>query len=306
MNLTDWRNLLKWGWGALVLIFIGIFAVNKWEIISTSFTLLEWHHVVIAFLAIVFAKFCLAANMQLAAIRNGINLTFIESQRIYNFSQLAKYIPGSIWQFVSRAAMLHDRGHNPASIRDSIFAEHFWALGTAFIIGLVLSLVTAPNYLKSLIYSVEPAVYLFVYAIVLVSITVTVVLWFFKSKLKKIWYWAFQLFPSARALGVLALCWFALGFSLWITTIPFGEGNTSLAFVIGLYSLAYVIGFVVPFAPAGLGIREIILVGGLSLYMSADIAIVLAAANRVLYFLGEIILATLLWTKKVREKTFQQ
>ncbi|MCG7888370.1 MAG: hypothetical protein JAY93_20245 [Candidatus Thiodiazotropha taylori] len=89
------------------------------------------------------------------------------------------------------------------------------------------------------------------------------------------------------------LIWLVLGFAFWITLTPFSASEIGLVFIIGLYAFSYAIGFAVPFAPAGIGIRESVLVLGLAPFLDINTAIILAALNRVFYIFIEIILAAL-------------
>jgi uncharacterized membrane protein YbhN (UPF0104 family) len=79
--------------------------------------------------------------------------------------------------------------------------------------------------------------------------------------------------------------------------------------IVGLYALAYAIGFLVPFAPAGIGIREAILVAGMSTLISTEEAIVLASLNRIIYIILEVGIVLILIQfkfykyKKNKEKT---
>ena len=99
--------------------------------------------------------------------------------------------------------------------------------------------------------------------------------------------------------------WFLLGWCFYITLIPYLKENSlsSLLYIIGLYALAYSVGFLVPFAPAGIGIRETVLVVGTSALLQEDNALVLASLNRVIYIIVEItIVLILLLMKRISKK----
>ena len=78
-----------------------------------------------------------------------------------------------------------------------------------------------------------------------------------------------------------------LGSAFWLTLSPFSVDTISWSYVVGVYCLAYLVGFLVPFAPAGLGAREAVLVAGAGPLVGVDVAIFLAAVNRILYLLAE-------------------
>ena len=96
--------------------------------------------------------------------------------------------------------------------------------------------------------------------------------------------------PSKIIIFNLLFVWIFFGASLWITIIPFTYYSPPYSFILGIYCIAYIAGFFVPFAPAGLGIREPVLVLGLTLFVNIDIAILLAGINRIVYFGVEVLL----------------
>ena len=93
----------------------------------------------------------------------------------------------------------------------------------------------------------------------------------------------------------MLLTWVFLGTSLWITAIPFIETPESYhyVYVIGLFCIAFVVGSLALFAPAGLGVREYILVEGLSYLIAFDQALVLSVTSRLIYFGSEALLGAL-------------
>lgn len=68
-----------------------------------------------------------------------------------------------------------------------------------------------------------------------------------------------------------------------------------LASLIGIYSVAWLIGFLVPGAPAGLGVREVLLVLGLSPSLGLEVATAVTALFRVVTVAGDGIAFALGW-----------
>jgi hypothetical protein len=296
MNWRLVKNCSKWLWIAAVLVFIIFYAIAKKGLILQAVSMLSMNIIFTAGLLIFAAKLCLVVNMRQAAHRFSIALTWAESYRIYNLTQLAKYIPGSVWQFVGRIAILRERGVPAQAIRDSLLAEHFWVIVSAGFMAPVLVLGSNPDFFPRWLTNVDIGFHLsyllpamLVFAILIVLVTVL------KRNLIA---WLFRLNPPFTAIPSLLLTWLFLGTSLWVMLVPFTTSLPSLVYVIGIYCLAYVAGFLVPFAPAGLGIREAILVFGLVPFMASDEAIVLAAMSRVIYFSVEIVAAAVCFRRK--------
>jgi uncharacterized membrane protein YbhN (UPF0104 family) len=91
--------------------------------------------------------------------------------------------------------------------------------------------------------------------------------------------------------GSLALCllgWLVAGTASWVFVegLSAGEGP-SFAFLLGAYTFAWLVGFVVPFAPSGLGVREAALVALLAPVLGAAPATALTVGLRLANVAGD-------------------
>jgi len=288
MSFGQWKTVAKWGWVSAVLIFISYYASTKFVIIKKSVAILSPPTIVLAVCAIVLAKCCLSINMRFAASKAGLCISMKDSYCIYNRTQLAKYIPGSIWQFVGRMVILRERGASPAAIRDSLLAEHAWIVGSAALLGVVLVLFSRPDLVEYWVNKV--GITKAVYAAILIVAFLFSLLILFMLMWNKFAYWLLRLLPSVRALIVLSMTWVFMGIAFWVILGPFWVTPVPFLYAVGIYCIAWVVGFLVPFAPAGLGVREGILVFAMSPFLPVETAILLSAINRVLCFFSELIL----------------
>lgn len=95
---------------------------------------------------------------------------------------------------------------------------------------------------------------------------------------------------------------FALGaLALGSITAALGAGFPPIVSLIGIYATAWLIGFLVPGAPAGLGVREALLVLGLSPLVGADAATAATALFRVVTVAGDGIAFALGWATASRD-----
>lgn len=295
MKITYLKNASKWIWILLVVGFIAYYAWPKRITFVEVGSNLGWGPLFIAMLLIFLAKLGLVENMYIACLKFKIDLKRPDCFQIYNHTQLAKYIPGSIWQFVGRISVLKNKGFSINSIKNAILAEHLWVILVAAVFAIypllqngsdLIELINLPELFFNISLKIN---------IILSVIAFIIILIFFliRNKIINFFYWLLTLTPPLKAVVVLSISWLLFGTSLWITLIPFATENAPYFYIVGIYSLAYIIGFFVPFAPAGLGIREAILVFYLSKYVETDVALLLSAANRLVYFIAELILAIL-------------
>ncbi|NYH51735.1 hypothetical protein HNR06_001324 [Nocardiopsis arvandica] len=85
----------------------------------------------------------------------------------------------------------------------------------------------------------------------------------------------------AASVGWTLVAWVPLGLHVWLLTWAVGgEALRSLGPAAGGYALAWTLGLLVVFAPAGLGVREAVLVVALSPVLDAGAALVVAVLSR--------------------------
>ena len=299
MKAIAWKTAAKWLWVLAVITFVIYYAWQKREGLWQAIETMDWVPVCFAFLLIFAAKLGLVENMRLACARFGIHLDWWDCFRIYNHTQLAKYVPGSIWQFIGRIAIFKSRRFEGRTIRDALVAEHFWVILVAGTWGILPLLTGSAAYLPSIVSlgtfveQWHKVTALSAWFLAVTSIVAVAAIWRWMDKVRSLVMWCIGLIPSWHVVAILMVTWALFGASLWITILPFVEHLPPYAQTIGIYCLAYVIGFLVPFAPAGFGVREAVLVLGLSTWVSVDIALFLAGVNRLVYLFTEICLAAI-------------
>ncbi len=288
--------LVKWLWIGLVALAVVAFAITRRQVIVQDLARFSPPELAAVAGLLVLGKLGMNAAMLLATRHCAIALSRRDGFYMYNLAQLAKYVPGSIWQFVSRIAMLRARQAPAAAIRDSILAENGWVVGSALLIGVVLLGLAQPAFFQRLLEAmgrVPPALAAPLAAVLLLApaVALTVARPRLRSRASRLRPWLVRLRPPWPAWSILQLGWFALGASFWLCLRPFLGAGPAWPAVIGVYCLAWVAGYLVPFAPAGLGVREVVLALALDPYIAADTSLVVVAVHRVLYLLVEVLLA---------------
>lgn len=273
----------------VVLCFIFFFLLGNLHRVVDVVKLLPIDIIVYSLLSLTAGKLLLVAIMHQSLLNYKVNFSFSQSFSIYNITQLGKYIPGSIWQFVGKIGMYKSAGLDNKTVRDTILLETFWVVFSAFIFGLLLISFTQYQLLITLTQKIP--------LIILLAILGTTLFLLLLPQLnhhrKRLHDYCRRLLFTPLSFITALLIWLVLGFAFWITLTPFSASEIGLVFIIGLYAFSYAIGFAVPFAPAGIGIRESVLVLGLAPFLDINTAIILAALNRVFYIFIEIILAAL-------------
>ncbi|MBB6118780.1 lysylphosphatidylglycerol synthase domain-containing protein [Nocardiopsis algeriensis] len=204
--------------------------------------------------------------------------------RIMFVGQLGKYLPGSVWAFVAQVELARDR--NVPRVRGT--AATLLAVGVTVAAGLAVAAVALP------LSSAEAARRwwwaLVLAPLVLAALHPRVVGWGVRLAARP-----FARFREvaeagalriggrtmAAALGWTLVAWIPLGLHAWVLTWAVGGGPLdSLLPAVGAYALAWTLGLLAVFAPAGLGVREAVLVVALAPVVDAGSALVVAVLSR--------------------------
>lgn len=273
---------IRWAWVAcIVLVAAWLLWRSHEEILGMLRDVSPWL-LAMSVLLTVLAKAFLAENARIAALRSGIPLDFLAAARLYNLSQLGKYVPGSIWQFVGRAAAYRARGAQYGPIRDALLIESIWILFGSALAGVLLA---GPDIVDIVGGSLGAAAAWWLGGCLFLG--VLGVIWLLATRRTLVLRYLRLAFPPLRAVAVQAAVWASLGLSFWVLALACGL-QVSLVFATGLFAAAYAVGFLVPFAPAGLGVRDGILTIGLLPYLPAGEALTVSLLARLVYLLVDV------------------
>lgn len=286
-------------WIVLVLAAAAWFAVAQWGRISDRVAGLNGAGVALGAVLVLAAKVLLAENARQAAGAHEVRLDFRTAFRLYNLSQLGKYVPGAVWQYVGRAAAYRDLGARPARIRDALVTETLWVTGAAAIIGSLLAGSGVWPVVEDAVDGSRAVLVSLVAVAVLAVAAVAVTLVVARRSLVA---YARAAVPGPRAALTLVAVWLLLGAAFVVTAraagvpAPWGYGA-------GLFAVAYAVGVVVLLAPAGLGVREAVLTVGLLPLASADAVLVAVVVSRLVYVGVEVVLVGVQEAVRIRTQS---
>lgn len=185
----------------------------------------------------------------------GPRLSFTVSCRVYFISNLARYVPGKIWQLAGLTWLAKREGIPVAVATGSAILGHGMALGGAAIIGAG-ALFGAGERLRI------PG------ALILLGILIPLLLITIPPLFRRLVRLGFRLLRQEvpenlrvdawfgiRWLALYVVNWAMYSIAFWILVRSFHLGGNVFD-VASAFSAAYLLGYVAIFAPAGLGIRE--------------------------------------------------
>ena len=275
--LNNWRQLLEFSW-RFNLTFLALSAVAL--LFTRYLDVLGWHRIV---------------------IHLGGSCTFRESARIWLYSNLARYLPGSLWHAAGRVVLCRDAGI-PAVIASLGVALEFAFLLLSHALVIVVtwpwwmyrSLPDAPWPLSAVVIIgalviIHPGVLRWLMTQYAIRNTQTV------GGRRSAVGGQLQYRATLHLLAIYVAQALLIGLAFHflvqaVTPWPLH----AVPFAVGAFALAWLIGFVSFFAPGGLGVREGVLAYLLAPAVTAPIAILIAVLARVWAMVGELLCITLI------------
>lgn len=239
------RTLLRWagsGLAVLGVLFI-VLRIRQYgaQIDVTSIGGREW--LVTAGLALLYG----AANALLALawwrllLRAGVPSSFSWALRTYGISQLAKYLPGNIFHMVGRQSLGMAAGWPAKALVGSIFLELVLLAGAGALFGALL----LPLVLPEVGWGAGGALWV-------LGVTAA------NACLRR--FLGVQAGQAALSLVVFLLISAAIFVALVILISPSSSiGANAWPTIAGAFVIAWLAGLVTPGAPAGVGVRELVL-----------------------------------------------
>jgi glycosyltransferase 2 family protein len=217
----------------------------------------------------------------------GYRLPFTGGMRVYFLGNLAKYVPGSVWQAVAQTELARDYRVPRRASAAALIVSMLAGVGT----GALVAVLTLPF--------VEPEALHRYWWVLLALPVAAVVLW--PPALNRIMDLVLRLArrePLAvsasvggmlRAVGWDLASWVGFGAQVWLLARALGVHHPALFLqATGAFAAAWCVGFLIVFAPAGGGARELALVLLLQPIAPTATAWVIALVSRLLFTVGDL------------------
>lgn len=224
----------------LGIIFVAIkFFHNGHQLDFSELNINQWSTLVVMAIIYGLANFLLAFAWWNILTNFDVNISLIFSLNSYGIAQLAKYIPGNIFQFVSRQAM----GLSENIPGKLLLKSMMWEMSLLVVSAAIFGFLVIPLLFFKLNLTQSFLIFIIIFILLLFifyhwnshRITLAFILQFF-----------FMAFSGILFVEALVLISGAKPFSVCVT-------------MFGCYIIAWLVGFLIPGAPAGLGIRETVL-----------------------------------------------
>lgn len=272
----------------VALAFCAYSLVSQWDETRAALTSMSWSAVGGAFLAGLAGLFAWMLGWRAFLAGLGSPLPLRAAARVNYISQLGKYIPGKVWALVSQIELA--RTYDVPRLR-SVSAT-LLAVATSIAAGLAVAAATLP--LTSPAATDRYWWLLLLAPLVLAGLHPRIVTWGLNLILKAVRRPPLE-HPVSTSTTLRAVAWTVLGWALlgvhtWLLCLAAGGSGAGLAFLAtGAYALAFTAGFIVFFAPGGIGAREAALVICLTPVLPAGTPILVAIVSRVVLTAADLV-----------------
>lgn len=217
-----------------------------------------------------------------------------EALVVFALAQFAKYIPGNVAHHAGRVALASSRGFTLSRVVFTVTLEAGWLIVAASTLSMIWLVFVGKNLFR---YTQElPTVFQLALAITIAVAFPLLVGWvLFRRRpgpVQKIFGHATVNSPSPivllNCLLIYAVCFLFMGIASDILARGlFGVAESRIGLLTGSFAIAWVAGFLTPGSPAGLGVRETILLKVLGPIYGTGVAAGLAVALRAVTTLAD-------------------
>ncbi len=296
------RRWLYWGAQGVV---AAVVAAMVWRAITRNWSEFRSLHVSLTphpgWIALSVLVVFLTYAIQIASWRRLLagwaqRLPYGRAARIWLVVNLGRYVPGKVWSVAGLVVLAQRAGVEPWAAGASALAIQAVGIGTA----VALVAAATPGAASPLRLT----------AAALVSIaTIAFLVWDRAAQRlvrlvgSNAQFRPLPIVAVAESTGLSLLSWITYGVAFWLLARGLGlPGALPIARAAGVFALGYILGLLALFAPGGVGVREVVLIGLLTPALGAGGAVALSVASRILLTLTEVAapLGALLITGKTK------
>jgi len=274
------RLVLRWSWFVLVTGFVLVFVRRNAEVISATLRDYTWPVLIATAGVTVVGKVVL--SIQCGTITSYLGHRFCHRQTfwMYSASDVVKYVPGGIWNAVARVKLYADCGMARRHAAQAFALEKFWQVVGALATGaMALTPSLHAGYQMTL-----RGVASLLGEVLLLSLVWALLAYFGAHRITGRRPSIGFVIRSMVEQGALAVC-LGAGVAIPMSVVDLDVGWLT---AVGAFSIGRGLGYVAVFAPAGIGVREVVTLWALGRGVDTDLALVALGVNRVMTFAADV------------------
>lgn len=220
-------------------------------------------------------------------------LPFLPILNVYAKSNIAKYLPGNVMQFAGRNVLGSQLGISQFAMLSGTVIEVLSLVMTGFILVVIFfnkNFVQVYEYISS-----NRSYRIVFYIVVVVGVVCVIAGCIFLTKSSKYYEIVKRAFSISflkimlKLLLAYAYSFIVMSFVFYCSFIYIMDVNVNFSLVISAAIISWIVGYVVPGAPGGMGIREVVLLFLLGNVYGEGVAMMGAIVFRIVSIIGDII-----------------
>lgn len=281
----------RWLRLAFALLAVGLLCyaiIDQWHRVAPRFGELSVTGLALSSLAVLAGMFAMLKTWQVTVAGLGSPLNLVQAGRIFFLGQLGKYVPGSVWPIVVQMELGADAGvPRTSSVLTLLFIYLLYSTSAALVSAACLPWVTSlvPIWLAVLAFLVGVALLLPPVLNRLIGFGLKLLRQPSRPRMH----------PGAVlvAFGWALVMWACFGLHILLLARDLHPPLTGhlLLLCVGGYTLAWICGFLFILAPAGGGVRELVLTALLAGTLSHDAAFAVALVSRLMMTAADLVCA---------------
>jgi len=235
-----------------------------------------------ASVAVVFLTYAIQIESWRRMLRGwGQHIPYTSAARAWTIANLGRYIPGKVWSVAGLVVLAERAGVRRSAAAVSAFAMQAVVLGT----GVVLVAIATPHAASPILLGG---------AVVAALALIGVLAWRRTAQWLGALADATTPLPPLPVSAILAssalmlLSWTTFGLAFWMLARGLISATVPVPAAMGMFALGYVMGIIAVFAPGGMVVRDLALVGFLTPFLGSGGALALSLASRVQLTLTEV------------------
>jgi len=279
---------------ALIFYFLFKSLLANWSQIKDFNWQFNYYLLILSFVIQILALFWLVKIWQRMLRHTGSSVSYFKLFKVWFFTDLAKYIPGKVWQFLGMIYMLEKQGVP----KMNTFSTAVLAQSSSVISGLFISVIFLGADLYSRFFSTNPGL---IVAGTVLSLGV-LVFFCYPKVLERILNWGLGILKKEKIslditvkdviiyLLSYSLSWllFGLAFLIFVKSMAQADFNMYPTLT-GAFAFSLNIGFLAIFTPGGIGVREGVLVFLLSSFFPLPVSTLISLLSRLWMTVGELL-----------------
>jgi len=231
---------------------------------------------------------------RLVYIITGTHIPFKNAVTVYTKSNILKYLPGNVFQYVGRNELAINLGIRHTDVAMATILDIIMLILASFLISLVL----LKGVILEVIYNYKNNLMMVLGIIIIVAIIVFIILlWRFKDELTAFLVRFLSVFKKKNILSVLVCMLYYLVVTIvssllymMVLLLVLKQDISSALFmdICGAYTLSWLIGFITPGAPAGIGIKEAVMMAITGGVLNQEAIVLSLVILRVLTIFGDV------------------